>query len=160
MDSWGDVTWTTDHGWYVRRGPAPALYPNPPEGSFVFTVHRRKAKVRWVLRWRNNTDYLLFELDNRDFRRKQANGGAARELAVVHGQSGDKLVTLRIDVSKGRVTHSLWSNNTWTVLDDWQDASLDFTSGKFGFWPAAGEEIGVSNFKFTHALVTPAPPRL
>ncbi len=151
MDSWGDVSWTKENEWFVRKGGAPALYPKPPQGSFVFTIHRRKGNARWILRWRNGSDFLLFEVDNKGFHRKLVHGGTAQELAVVRRKSMDKMMTLRIDVSPTAITHSLFANGSWTVLDDWHDASGEFTAGQFGFWPAGGDEIGLSNFKFTPA---------
>jgi serine/threonine-protein kinase len=148
MDSWGDVSWTNDSGWYVRKGGAPALYPHPAQGSFTFTIHRRKGNARWVLRWRNSNDFLLFEIDNKGLHRKHVHGGTTQELAAVRRKSMEKMLTLRIDVSPGAITHSLFVNGTWTVLDDWHDASGDFAGGQFGFWPGGGDEIGISNFKF------------
>jgi hypothetical protein len=148
MESWGDVSWKTENGWYVRNGGAPALYPRPPQGSFTFTVHRRKGSARWVLRWRNSRDFLLFEVDNRGFHRKQAREGTVVELAAVRRKNMEKVLTLRIDVARDAITHSVWANGSWAVLDDWHDAGGEFTSGQFGFWPAAGDEIGLSNFKF------------
>src|SRR5262249_62414424 len=106
------------------------------------------GNARWVLGWRNTRDYLIFELDNRGFHRKQAREGTVIELASVRRKSMEKILTVRIDVTRDSITHSLWANGSWTVLDDWHDTGGDFTRGQFGFWPAGGEEIGVSNFKF------------
>lgn len=149
MESWGNVSWTAENGWYVRGGGSPALYPRPPMGSFVFTIHRRKGNARWLLRWRNARDYLLFEVDNHAFHRKQVRDGTTLELATARRKSFEKVLTLRIDVSKTAITHSIWSNGSWTVLDDWHDGAADFSEGQFGFWPAGADEIGMSNFKFT-----------
>jgi serine/threonine-protein kinase len=151
IESWGDVSWQQDNGWFIARGPTPAFYPQAPAGSFVLTIYRRKGNARWVLCRPNSNDYLVFELDNHAFHRKEIRDGKPRELAVARRQSMDKIVTLRIDVSKNAIVHSVFANGAWTVLDDWRDNSADFTAGKFGLWPAGRDELGISNFKFTRA---------
>jgi hypothetical protein len=152
IESWGDISWQQDNGWFITRGPAPSFYPQAPAGSFVFTIFRRKGNARWVLGLQNSSDYLVFELDNHGFHRKELRGGKPRELAVARRQSMDKVITLRIDISKNAIVHSIFANGAWTVLDDWRDNSADFTAGKFGLWPAGHDELGISNFKFTRTL--------
>ena len=149
MESWGDVHWTLDNGWYLFPDSAPVLYPHPAGGAFVFAVYRRKGNARWVLRWRDSANYLLFELDKNAFHRKQASGGTIRELATIHRQTMEKMMTIKIEVSNRSVKHSVWANGDWSLLDNWEDPTGDFTGGKFGFWPASRQGIGISNFKFT-----------
>jgi hypothetical protein len=102
-----------------------------------------------VLDRQHSNDYLVFELDNHAFHRKEIRNGKQRELAVARRQSMDKTVTLRIDISRNAVVHSVFANGAWTVLDDWRDNNTDFTAGRFGLWPAGRDELGISNFKFT-----------
>ena len=163
MDSWGASGWTNDQGWSVHRGGDFVLYPvSPTRGMFEFAALKRHGKrIRWVLRYKDPRNYLLFEIDGKTFSRKEVdNGRIIGPVEVVHGTS-EAAFTLQIEVHPESITHRIYTKGAWKTVEDWRQPGQDFDSGSFGFLLGKDDEIGLSNFRFVSEppVVSTAKPK-
>jgi hypothetical protein len=151
MDSWPAGIWNYDGGWAIHKGGNFVMYPAMlREGSVGFTIFRSHGrKAQWVLGYMDSNNYLLFEIDGKDFHRKEVRNGVVTELAVKPHQAGQGAFSIQVDVSPRRIVHSIYIDNRWRLLDDWNQSGGQFTGGQFGFLISGNDEIGLSNFHFS-----------
>jgi hypothetical protein len=65
---------------------------------------------------------------------------------------GDELQrTLRIDVTKQRIVHSIQRGANWVSLDTYDSGSENLASGSFGFYLPGSAEISIAGFQFQPA---------
>jgi hypothetical protein len=66
-------------------------------------------------------------------------------------ESKDKAWAIQIEISPDHLIQRIQKDQKWITLDTWNSPEHKFADGKFGFWVQGGDEIGVSDFKFTPA---------
>jgi hypothetical protein len=128
------------------------LYRETPQGGiFQFTALLQKGKrLRWVARCTGPKDYVLFEMDDKHFYRKEVINGKSKELEKKQHwlpKQGKLTFTLQTHITAAGVVQKLLWNQTWTTLDEWQGAN--FTQGSFGLLVQGKDELGLSHFSFT-----------
>ena len=107
--------WTEENGWYVREGAEFALLPMPSKGGiWTFTANPQKGSLRWVVNYRDEKNYVLFELESGTLERKKT----LYRTEVVAGEKrprkrlakdipGSKIYTLRVSVTPTAVDHTI-----------------------------------------------------
>jgi serine/threonine-protein kinase len=153
MSDWDNPAgWVKDGNWFLRRGGNfVAFRPSPVQGSFVFTAAlRRGGRLQWFLARADDRNYVLFQMDRRNYYRHEVVNGRRKELQkIAHKQDNQDYWTLQIDVTPTSVVHKIHDGERWAVLDAWSDAGRNFSSGQFGFYIPGNDQYAVSNFSYT-----------
>jgi len=156
--------WKREGDWFMREGGGFVLYRvTPITGTFQFTLRPKDAinpfsspKVRWVLDYRDERNYVLFEMDKRSYSCFEYREGK-RNVRVDkkrHGLSGG-YYSLKIDVEPNRVVLSVTRDNrSYNVLDEWSRPDRAFTSGRFGFYAPDGAQMWLAHFRFVRPATT------
>lgn len=150
MNDFEDIaSWSRDGNWFVRRGGNFVSYRSNPPGSFLFTAMlRRGRRLQWVASRSDDRNYLLFQLDKKNYYRNQVvNGRSSELLKVPHKMDNQDYYTLQVDILANGIVHKIHDGEQWNVLDDWREAGKGVL-GKFGFLIPGGDTIAVSNFSF------------
>jgi hypothetical protein len=158
MDSadW-DKPWQQQGDWFTRRGGGFVLYrPMPRVGSFHFTVRPRDTwnpfdnpKIRWVLDYRDDKNYILFELDKRSYSCAEYRNGkrSVRLAGKPHGVETPYYILELIVEAKRVVVRITSDSKNYRVLDDWiRDGG--FAGGRFGFLLPGEDQIWLAHFTF------------
>jgi hypothetical protein len=156
LDSW----MKQDNGVWRHKGGGFLTYKLPSHGVFTFAIYLvkggslfRGGRVRWVTDYVDSKNYVLSELDEnsltvRDF----VNGKPTEHGRFKHNvESKDKAWAIQIEISPDTLIQRIQKDQQWITLDTWTKPEHKFTDGKFGFLVQGGDEIGVSDFKFTPA---------
>jgi len=169
MELWPEG-WTWNSGWFTHRGGGVVLYGQPQlTGTVQFTakLHRNRnplapsPRLRWVVNFLDDHNYLLFQIDSRYFYRTEMIDGTSVALPKIahHIPEHTAFVNLQIAVQPGLVEHR-WSVNgdDWKVLDDLArraspsvlaGKAQHFNEGRFGFFePGDNDEVEISNFAY------------
>ena len=149
--------WKKDGELWVHRGAGFIPYKLPSKGVFTFTVELLKGgnvfrggRIRWCVQYLDARNYLLFELDRKNFWAEVMEKGKKYERAKTqHDLEKQKAFTVQIDASAERLVHKINNGSEWIVLDSFAEPGRDFTQGKFGFLIQGNDEIGLADFKFT-----------
>jgi serine/threonine-protein kinase len=144
--------WVKDGNWFLRRGGNfVAFRPAPVQGSFVFTASlRRGGRLQWFLARADDRNYVLFQMDRRNYYRHEVVNGRRKELQKIpHKQDDQDYWTLQIDVTPTSVVHKIHDGERWAVLDAWSDPARNFSSGQFGFYIPGNDQYAISNFSYT-----------
>jgi hypothetical protein len=154
MEGWDQpAAWTQRGSWLARRGGNFVLFGHSPvNGAFTFTsAILRGGRLQWVVNFKDARNHILLQMDDDDYWRKIVAEGRTRELfKTKHGLDRKQgYFTLSIDLAANTLTHKLYKNGAWTVLDSWTANDIDFTAGKFGFYIPGNDEVGLSNFTYT-----------
>jgi len=156
MDEWAKngpalSGWTRENNVWVKRGGDFVLAPiNPAAGKFTFTAIPMKSKrLEWVLNYKDDKNYDLFQLDGKSFvRTPYVNGKKGEQVKYPFALKANEYVMVTIAVSGGSIVHSFVVERQWHEVDNWQTPGGG-VQGKFGFHVPGKDEIGVSDFKFT-----------
>lgn len=159
MDDFEDpAAWHRDGDAWSHRGPAfLALKMAPvPQGVFQFTVQLVKGgnwfhggRIRWCLNYRDNRNYALFELDNKNFWAKDVSHGKSTDRARNQLDLGKvKRFTVQVEVTPQQIVHTILIGQKWSPMYSWTSDGRNFTDGKFGFLVQGDDEIAISDFKF------------
>jgi Flp pilus assembly protein TadD len=149
MSKWDDPgVWKHDGDAYTRKGGDFVLYGVvPASGTFVFSAMPKGRLIQWVLNYAGRNNYMLFQLDDKNFYRCAIrNGQKTDEIIVPH--KGDKKTfrTLQVRVSPTEVVHMIKDGESWTVLDRWTQPGAKLSAGKFGFYLPGNEQVALSSF--------------
>jgi hypothetical protein len=157
MDDWEMPNmWRQEEGAYVHRGSAWIPYKLPAKGTFTFTVQLQKGgnifrsgKIRWAVNYTDNKNYILYEIDNKNFWAKVVDNGKTFERTKApHGiDSKDKSFTIQVEVMPNTITTRIQRNGQWVQLDSFVEAR-NFSDGKFGFLVNGDDQIAISDFHF------------
>jgi len=157
MDDWEmNSLWRQEDGAYIHRGAGWIPYKLPAKGTFTFTVQLQKGgnifrsgKIRWAVNYIDAKNYVLYEIDNKNFWAKVVDNGKAFERTKApHGiDSKDKSFTIQIEVMPNTVTTRIQRNGQWIQLDSFVEAR-NFSDGKFGFLVNGDDQIAISDFHF------------
>ena len=159
MDTWTKGGWTREGVWYAHRGGEFVVFPvSPISGTIVFTALRRthllaNNRIRWVVQYRDQRNYLLFELDKKNLYRSEIVDGKRRELpkasVTIPLADNNLQYTLRIDISGTKIEHFIQSGNQWLSLDTLSFAGNLASRGGFGFYLPGNDELLISDFTYT-----------
>jgi hypothetical protein len=131
-------------------------YKLPPKGVFAFTVQLlkgggvfRAGAIRWCVQYLDSKNYLLTEMDRKNFWTGVIKKGERLErVKTPHNLGNQKAFTIQIEVTPDRLVQSVLVGDEWKVLDTFAEPGRDFTQGKFGFLIQGNDEIAISDFKF------------
>jgi hypothetical protein len=150
--------WTQEGNWYVRRGGGFVLYrASPSSGTFTFNIMLaaggsilRGKRLEWVVGFRDDRNYLLFQLDRESFRRIPVVNGRRTETRKPHGLPMKEylMATLRIDVTSTEVIHRVRKGEQWEVLDSFKVPGPSPAAGQFGLLIQGKDEVRLSDFSF------------
>ncbi len=148
--------WKKDGDSWVRKGGGFVPYKLPPKGVFTFTVGLlkggglfRAGQIRWCLQYLDSKNYLLYEMDRKNFWAGVIEKGKRLErVKAPHNLGNQKAFTIQIEVTPDRLVQKVRVGEEWKVLDNFVEPGRDFTQGKFGFLIQGNEEIAISDFKF------------
>jgi hypothetical protein len=142
----GDI-WTHKGGGFVA-------FHLPPKGVFTFTVAPlktggRAGQIRWFAQLLDGKNYLLYEIDRKNFWAGVIEKGKRLErLKTAHNIATQQPFTIQVDVAPDHLSQKVRAGADWTLLDNFVEPGRDFTKGKFGFLIQGSDEIGISDFKF------------
>lgn len=150
-------SWTKDGDNWVHKGGGFVPFKPVPKGVLTFTVELvkgggvfRAGAIRWCLQYLDSKNYLLFEIDRKNFRAWVVKDGQRLERVpkTPHNLGNQKTFTIEIDVAPDRLVQKGRGGEAWKGLDSFAEPGRDFTQGKFGFLIQGNDEIAISEFKF------------
>jgi hypothetical protein len=149
-------SWKKDGDSWVHKGGGFVPYKLPPKGVFTFTVQLlkgggvfRTGQIRWCLQYLDSKNYLLSEMDRKNFWAGVIEKGKrAERVKAPHNLENPKAFTIQIEVTPDRLVQKVRVGDEWKVLDTFVEPGRDFTQGKFGFLIQGNDEIAISDFKF------------
>jgi hypothetical protein len=149
-------SWKKEGDNWVHKGGGFVPYKLPPKGVFTFTVELvkgggvfRTGQIRWCLQYVDAKNYLLYEMDRKNFWAGVIQKGARFErVKAPHNLGNQKAFTIQIEVTPDRLVQKVRVGDEWKVLDTFAEPGRDFTQGKFGFLIQGNDEIAISDFKF------------
>jgi hypothetical protein len=150
-------SWTKDGDNWVHKGGGFVPFKPSPKGVLTFTVELvkgggvfRAGAIRWCLQYLDAKNYLLFEIDRKNFRAWVIKDGQRLERVpkTAHNLGNQKTFTIQIDVASDRLVQKGRGGEEWKVLDTFAEPGRDYTQGKFGFLIQGNDEIAISDFKF------------
>jgi hypothetical protein len=142
--------WKKEGDSWIHKGGGFVPYKLPPKGVFTFTVQPLKGgKIRWCLQYLDAKNYLLFEMDRKNFWAGVIQKGQRLErVKAPHNLGNQKAFTIQIEVTPDRLVQKVRVGDAWKVLDTFVEEGRDFTRGKFGFLIQGNDEIAISDFQF------------
>jgi len=148
-------SWTRDGESWVHKGGGFVSYKLPPKGVFTFTVQLPKGgvfhsgTVRWYVQYIDSKNYLLTEMDRKNFWTGVIkNGEKLERVKTPHNLGNQKAFTVKLDIEPDRLVQSVLVGNQWKTLDTFSEPGRDYTQGHFGFLIPGSDEIAISDFKF------------
>ncbi len=149
-------SWKQEGGSWTHKGGGFVPYKLPPKGVFTFTVQLlkgggvfRAGQIRWCLQYLDSKNYLLYEMDRKNFWAGVIQKGTRLErVKAPHNLGNQKAFTIQIEVAPDRLVQKVRVGDEWKVLDTFVEEGRDFTRGKFGFLIQGNDEIAISDFKF------------
>jgi hypothetical protein len=151
LQAWTDPAgWVAEGGWLFRQGGNFVPFKmSPTAGQYHFAVFLRSKRAQWVLNRVDDRNYLVFEIDKKNFyRRLVSNGKAGGQVKVPHGAGEAGTYVIQVEVSSQAIVHNIQKGGKWQQLDEWRQPGRDLATGVFGFLIPGREEIGISNFSF------------
>ena len=148
--------WKQEGDSWVHQGGGFVPYKLTPNGVFTFTVQLlkgggvfRAGQIRWCLQYIDSANYLLYEIDRKNFWAGVVEKGKRfQRVNAPHNLGSQKEFTIQIEVSPDRLAQKVRVGGEWKVLDTFVEPGRDFTQGKFGFLIEGNDEIAISDFKF------------
>jgi hypothetical protein len=152
----GAQGWKKEGDNWVHKGGGFVPYKLPPKGVFTFTVQLlkgggvfRAGQIRWCLQYLDSKNYLLYEMDRKNFWAGVIQKGQRLErVKAPHNLGNQKAFTIQIEVTPDRLVQKVRLGDAWKVLDTFVEEGRDFTQGKFGFLIQGNDEIAISDFQF------------
>jgi serine/threonine-protein kinase len=166
MERFVPPNWKLNGEWYVRRGGGFGLYDHPlADGRYTYTVRLDRSgnpfssgsRLRWVVAFQNDRNYVMLQLDEDDFYRNEVIDG--NEQALVKREhdipTNVPFVHLSTQVAGTQLVHQYSTDGTtWRSLDVWSRLAARGAptaaplAGKFGFFLPGNEELQISNFRY------------
>lgn len=142
--------WVQQEGWTVHKGGNYVLYGiTPPNGTFTFNIALLKGRrLQWVADYKDSKNHVLYQLDRKNFFRRDVVNGRSSEYKVGHDLEKQESYTIQIDISPGAVKHSLHNGSKWIEMDTFASPGRNLTDGKFGLYIPGSDVFGLSNFRF------------
>ena len=150
-------SWTKEGDSWVHKGGGFVPFRPSPKGVFTFKAELvkgggvfRSGALRWCLQYVDAKNYLLFELDRKNFRAWVVKDGQRLERVpkTPHNLGNQKSFTIQIDVTAARLVQTVRGGEAWKPLDSFSEPARDFTQGRFAFLIQGNDEIAISDFLF------------
>ena len=153
-----DKPWTQAGDWFMRQGGGFALYSaSPSAGTYQFTLRPKDTwgpfaspKVSWVAAYTDPRNYVLFEIDDRNYSCADYRDGK-RTLRVAKRPHGLKAnsYAVRLYVEPARLVVMLMAGDQeYKILDDWSEEGRQFGAGRFGFYSPGSDQVWLAHFTF------------
>ena len=142
--------WNIEGDWLVRRGGNFVLSNFPAKaGSYAFTLWRKGKSAQWVVNYRDEKNYCLFEIDSKSLSRTVVrNGKKGLTIKVPHSVEKQTTYTLQVSVAGNTITHKIFDGKSWVMLDELKFPGADSTVGKFGMFVPGKDQVGLSHITF------------
>jgi len=115
------------------------------KGGGVF----RSGQIRWCVQYVDAKNYLLTEIDRKNFWTGVVQNGKRYErVKTPHGLGNVKTFTVQLEVASDRLVQKVRAGNDWKTLDTFAEPGRDYTQGRFGFLVQGNDEIAITDFKF------------
>jgi PEGA domain len=150
-------SWKKDGDNWTHKGGGFVPYKLGPKGTYTFTVQLlkgggvfRAGQIRWCVQYIDSKNYLLSEMDRKNFWAGVIQKGQRLERVKIPTNLGNnqKAFTIQVEVSADKLVQRLKVGDEWKVIDTFSEPGRDFTQGKFGFLIQGNDEIAISDFKF------------
>jgi hypothetical protein len=150
-------SWTKDGDNWVHKGGGFVPFKPSPKGVLTIKMELvkgggvfRAGQIRWCIQYLDSKNYLLFEIDRKNFRAWVIKDGQRLERVpkTPHNLGNQKTFTIEIEVAPDRLVHKARVGDDWKTLDTFAEPGRDYTQGKFGFLIQGNDEIAISDFKF------------
>jgi len=149
-------SWTKEGDSWVHKGGGFLLIKPAPKGVLTFTVELvkgggvfRSGQIRWCVQYVDAKNYLLTEIDRKNFWTGVVQNGKRYErVKTPHGLGNVKTFTVQLEVASDRLVQKVRAGNDWKTLDTFAEPGRDYTQGRFGFLVQGNDEIAITDFKF------------
>ena len=141
--------WKQEKDSFIRKGGDFVLYGvAPASGTFVFSAMPAKGHLlQWVLNYSDPKNYVLFQMDDKNFYRTVVRNGEKTDKIIVPDIDEKKgFRTLQIRVNATELVHQIKHGNNWTIVDRWTQPGADLSRGKFGFYIPGSDQVALSSF--------------
>jgi eukaryotic-like serine/threonine-protein kinase len=163
VEDW-DKSWSMEGVWYTRQGGDFVLYKyTPTAGIFHFAISPKESKgflgiggnpkMRWVLHYMDPKNYIEFTIDKQSYWADEYRNGKKIEHTKhkVHGVDATSF-QIHMTVAPTKILLEIRSGDNYVPLDQWNDASGNFTQGRFGFHLPNQDQIYLANFLFAQQV--------
>jgi len=142
--------WSIEGDWLVRRGGNFVLSSFPAKAGFYsFTIWRKSKSAQWVVNYRDEKNYCLFEIDSKSLSRAVVrNGRKGLTIKVPHTYEKQTTYTLQVSVASNTITHKVFDGKAWVMLDELKLPGTDSSVGKFGIFVPGKDQVGLSHVAF------------
>ena len=152
LEEWGKGRgWMREGPLLVRRGGKFVLAPiNPGPGTYSFTAILKKGRrLEWVVDYRDERNYLLYQLGKNFFHRIQVREGEkSTPVKLRHNLHRNEFITVQIEVSGDSIVQRAQQNGQSVLLDEWKHSGAEFTRGWFGFHVPGRDQIALREIRF------------
>ena len=152
LEEWGKGRgWMREGPLLVRRGGKFVLAPiKPGPGTYSFTAVLKKGRrLEWVVNYRDERNYLLYQLGKNFFHRIQVREGQrSAPVRLRHDLHRNEFVTVHIEVSGDSIVQRAQQNGRSVLLDEWKHSGAGFTRGRFGFHVPGRDQIALREMSF------------
>ena len=139
----GEVYTSTSSGFVFFKAQ------NEP-GAYSFSVYLREKKISWIAGYRDDKNYVLFELDDKNFACRVFQNGRSRKVtSSEHGLKNLDWVDVRIVVQRNGVTHEMRANKA--QIPTIHVPLMEAPAGAFGFLIRPNEPVSMSGLRFEPA---------
>jgi serine/threonine protein kinase len=149
MDDWIKAGgWVRQDRMIVHQGGDYVVAPPIlSQGSVRFSAVILKGKrLEWVLAFRDNKNYLFFQLDDKNLTRYEiSNGNKASQQKFPHKLDRKQFLNISVSITPVSVVTSVQQEGQWVVLDTWSIPGGPH--GKFGFHIPSSDQIGLTDFQ-------------
>jgi serine/threonine-protein kinase len=152
-----DKPWAKEDDWFVRDETGPVIYRiTPVFGTFHFALRPKDSAapwanphVQWMLNYKDNRNYVLFEIDKKSYSRTVVADGAKKVAKKLPHDWKESVRILELVVEPAAVTVKLSHDDgkTYQVIDTWQPPG-NVGAGRFGFYVSKNERLLLANFSF------------
>jgi hypothetical protein len=160
--AWLKNNWAQDSvgDWYHRHAGGYVIFPKVlGDGAVEFSITWKgggrfagigKSKAQWVLRYRDEGNHILCELDDEGFEMTRIFDGKKTKLTPKK-LSINKMprYTVRIEVKADRIVHKVRKGDAWVEVGSVSGSSP--LLGYFGFFIPNNQELFLKNFGFEPA---------
>lgn len=146
-------------GQQVRKGGGFVPYHVPKtSGRYSFQAQARKGglfkrtKLQWYAGYQDSSNFVLFILDGKRATIRETREGHSTDLSKTSFEmENNAWVQVDLTVKPNAITARVKTPTSgWTELEAVPSAGRDFTQDKVGFYIPGGDEVAVSDFRFTN----------
>ena len=149
-------SWRKEGASWIHAGGGFVVYKLPPKGVFTFTVELlkgggvfRPGQIRWCLQYLDARNYLLYEMDRKNFWAGVIEKGKRYERSQIRAQSWECKSVHHSDRCDARPPGAKGARGQRVEgARYFCRAGPRFTHGKFGFLIPGNDEIAISDFNF------------